>query len=158
MSMMMISKRLLITSKRIVLTTRQNNYAFQQMSTVPNRVSIEQAKAMPKNYDELSNDILLTMAVMGDQEAREERVIREIMSVDNLSWEKAEVKFYELAMFNRKGSICSSTTACYPACLYDPDGWMNGWILSWLQVFSSPPCLIRSRSHPLYLWAFCRSL
>jgi len=99
----MISKRLLITSKRVVLTTRQSNYVFHQMSSVSNRVSIEQAKAMPKNYDELSNDILLTMAVMGDQEAREERVIREIMSVDNLSWEKAEVKFYELAMFNRKG-------------------------------------------------------
>ena len=103
---MMIPKRLLIASKRVVLTTRQCNYAFLQMSSLPNRVSIEHAKAMPKNYDELSNDVLLTMAVMGDQEAREERVIREIMSVDNLSWEKAEVKFYELAMFNRKGSIC----------------------------------------------------
>jgi hypothetical protein len=115
MSMMMISKRLLITSKRVVLNTRQSNYVFHQMSSVPNRVSIEQAKAMPKNYDELSNDILLTMAVMGDQEAREERVIREIMSVDNLSWEKAEVKFYELAMFNRKG-IFSCTTA-YSYCV-----------------------------------------
>ena len=124
--MMMISKRLLITSKRVVLTTRQSNYVFHQMSSVSNRVSIEQAKAMPKNYDELSNDILLTMAVMGDQEAREERVIREIMSVDNLSWEKAEVKFYELAMFNRKG-ICSCTTTCYPVGLYVPDGWMYGY-------------------------------
>lgn len=119
MMMMMTSKRLLIASKRVVLTTRQCNYAFHQMmssSSVSNRVSIEHAKAMPKNYDELSNDVLLTMAVMGDQEAREERVIREIMSVDNLSWEKAEVKFYELAMFNRKGK--SDIISCYYSTVY----------------------------------------
>ena len=57
-----------------------------QFSLVPTRVSIETAKQMPKNYDELPNDVLLTMAIMGDQEAREERLIREIMSVDNVKW------------------------------------------------------------------------
>jgi hypothetical protein len=54
------------------------------MST--SRVTIAQAKNMPKNYDEMPNDVLLSMAIMGDQEAREERLIREIMSVDNISW------------------------------------------------------------------------
>lgn len=49
-------------------------------------VSIEEAKKMPKNYNEIPNDILLNMAVMGDQEAREERLIREIMAVDNVTW------------------------------------------------------------------------
>ncbi len=51
-----------------------------------NKVTLEEAKRLPKNYDEMPNDILLSMAVMGDQEAREERLIREIMSVDNISW------------------------------------------------------------------------
>jgi hypothetical protein len=50
------------------------------------QVTIETAKAMPKLYYEMPNDVLLTMAVMGDQEAREERLIREIMAVDNVDW------------------------------------------------------------------------
>ena len=50
------------------------------------RVTIAMAKEMPRNYDEMPNDVLLSMAIMGDQEAREERLIREIMSVDNISW------------------------------------------------------------------------
>lgn len=50
------------------------------------RVSIDEAKKLPKNYDQMPNDILLSMAIMGDQEAREERLIREIMAVDNVSW------------------------------------------------------------------------
>jgi hypothetical protein len=32
----------------------------------------------------MSGDILVQMAVMGDQEAREERLVREIMAVDNI--------------------------------------------------------------------------
>ncbi len=49
-------------------------------------VSIEEAKKMPRNYNEMPNDVLLTMAIGGDQDAREERLIREIMAVDNVSW------------------------------------------------------------------------
>jgi hypothetical protein len=49
-------------------------------------VSLEEARKMPRNYNEIPNDILLNMAVTGDQEAREERLIREIMIVDNLDW------------------------------------------------------------------------
>ncbi len=41
---------------------------------------------MPRNYNEMPNDVLLTMAIGGDQDAREERLIREIMAVDNVSW------------------------------------------------------------------------
>eukprot|EP00600_Ochromonadales_sp_CCMP1393_P009992 CAMPEP_0174954186 /NCGR_PEP_ID=MMETSP0004_2-20121128/283_1 /TAXON_ID=420556 /ORGANISM="Ochromonas sp., Strain CCMP1393" /LENGTH=216 /DNA_ID=CAMNT_0016201969 /DNA_START=74 /DNA_END=724 /DNA_ORIENTATION=- len=67
------------------------------------RITIEEAKAMPKNYDQMPNDILLSMAIMGDQDAREERLIREIMSVDNCSWEEAEDKFITIVDANRKG-------------------------------------------------------
>ena len=73
-----------------------------------NRVSIEIAKCMPKTYDELPNDMLLSLAIMGDQEAREERVIRDIMAVDNISWEKAEVKFLEIIHSNRSGLFFST--------------------------------------------------
>ena len=32
----------------------------------------------------MPNEVILQMAIMGDQDAREERLIREIMVVDNL--------------------------------------------------------------------------
>ena len=50
------------------------------------QVTTEMARAMPKLYYEMPNDVLLTMAVMGDQDAREERLIREIMAVDDTCW------------------------------------------------------------------------
>jgi hypothetical protein len=49
-------------------------------------ISIEEAGKMPRKYNEMPNEILLSMAVMGDQEAREERLIREIMRSDNVTW------------------------------------------------------------------------
>lgn len=58
---------------------------------------------MPRNYDEMPNDVLLSMAVMGDQEAREERLIREIMAVDNVSWEDAQPQFLNIVDRNRAG-------------------------------------------------------
>ena len=43
------------------------------LSSVPRSVvTLVEAKAMPKTYNTMSNDVLITMAVMGDQEAREE--------------------------------------------------------------------------------------
>lgn len=67
-----------------------------------NVVTIEQAKAMPTMYRMMPNELILSMAVMGDQEAREERLIREIMSVDNCSWIDAQPRFLEMVSSNRK--------------------------------------------------------
>ena len=36
-------------------------------------VTLEETKKMPKLYNELSNDVIITMSVLGDQEAREGR-------------------------------------------------------------------------------------
>jgi hypothetical protein len=77
--------------------------AGQTVRNISGRVTIETAKAMPKNYNEMPNEILLTMAVGGDQEAREERVIREIMSVDNIEWDKAQEKLGLIKTANRRG-------------------------------------------------------
>ncbi len=41
--------------------------------------------------------------MQGDQEAREERLIREVMAVDNVSWEDAQPRFLEMVRSNRKG-------------------------------------------------------
>eukprot|EP00981_Chlorochromonas_danica_P000791 scaffold192_cov320-Ochromonas_danica.AAC.2 len=58
---------------------------------------------MPRNYNEMPNEILLNMAIMGDQEAREERLIREIMAVDGVSWPDANLTFTKILASNRKG-------------------------------------------------------
>ena len=77
--------------------------ATKRMST--GRVTTEYAKKMPKNYDDMPNDILLSMAIMGDQKAREERVIREIMSVDDVPWYVVwiRLRLFTLTTFLMKG-------------------------------------------------------
>jgi hypothetical protein len=52
--------------------------------------TLEEARAMPREYCEMSNDLLCTMSSTGDSAAIRERVIREVMSVDEKSWEDAE--------------------------------------------------------------------
>jgi hypothetical protein len=66
-----------------------------QFTAVRSIVSLEEAKKLPKNYNDMPNDVLLTMAVMGDQDAREERLVREIMSVDNVSWYYKYLFYYD---------------------------------------------------------------
>ena len=66
-------------------------------------VTIEDAKKMPRHYNEMPNDVLLTMAIAGDQEAREERVIREIMAVDSVEWPVARKSFHKIIQANRQG-------------------------------------------------------
>lgn len=52
---------------------------------------------MPRHYFEFPNDVLLSMAANGDHDARQERLTREIMAVDNVTWEDAQPKVVEIA-------------------------------------------------------------
>lgn len=81
---------------------------FRRFKSDDCRVSIDVAKAMPKRYSEMPNDILLTMAVMGDQDARSERLIREIMAVDGVKWEDAKKTFSRMVTENRRGLFLST--------------------------------------------------
>lgn len=65
-------------------------------------VSIDEAKKIAKKYNELPNDALHMMAASNDQEAREERLIREIMGVDSLEWPDACKKFLEIKKVNHE--------------------------------------------------------
>ena len=65
-------------------------------------ITLEDAKKLPREFEEMSNDVITIMAVLGDQEAREERLIREIMAVDNVSWADAQPRFHEMIMANRQ--------------------------------------------------------
>jgi hypothetical protein len=66
-------------------------------------VTLQEAKSMPKDYNEFSNDVLLSMVANNDQSAKEERLIREIMAVDNIEWSAAHSVFLEMVRENRKG-------------------------------------------------------
>jgi len=48
------------------------------------------------------------MAVLGDQEAREERLIREIMAVESVSWRDAQKTFKKMVASNRRGLFVST--------------------------------------------------
>jgi len=73
--------------------------AGRSASTIVNTetVTLEEAKLMPREYKEFPNSVLLEMAAGGDHEARAEHVIREIMAVDNVSWDDAQPKFLEIS-------------------------------------------------------------
>jgi hypothetical protein len=64
---------------------------------------IELARRMPREYHEFSNVLLLKMASYGDQNAKEERLIRDIMTVDNCSWDAAQPRFLEIERVNKEG-------------------------------------------------------
>jgi len=118
-----------------------NNHmlTMSQCRAVSTTITIEDAKKMSKDYSTMPNETLVVIAVMGDQQAREERLIREIMSVDELSWEAAQGQFKKIVASNRKGlflhtlpykvAIAVSVTAgfCSIPMIFDLDTvmWFN---------------------------------
>ena len=65
--------------------------------------SIEDAKAQMREYYEMPDDVLLTASIMGDVDACAERLVREIMSVDEVEWDEAKQKFEKLKADNMTG-------------------------------------------------------
>lgn len=66
--------------------------------------TIEEARAMPRAWHEMSNDTLLTLCgTEGDPEANEERLIREIMTVDSLDWKSATKVLSKIEKRNTTG-------------------------------------------------------
>lgn len=51
----------------------------------------------------MPNDVLISAAIEGDQEAVEERLIREIMTVEGKTWDESQPIFLQMVEENRKG-------------------------------------------------------
>mmetsp|Transcript_10370 Transcript_10370/g.12583 ORF Transcript_10370/g.12583 Transcript_10370/m.12583 type:complete len:233 (+) Transcript_10370:29-727(+) len=66
--------------------------------------SIQTAKDMPREYSEMSINILIPLAVRGNYEARRERLIREIMAVDDVDHDTATSKQQSISSANRSGN------------------------------------------------------
>ena len=69
----------------------------------PNYPTIEEARRLPRDHFELGNHTLLALAASGDQGAKEERLIREIMAVDGCSWDDAQPRFLEIERKSKEG-------------------------------------------------------
>lgn len=93
----------------MISASRKNDTTKEKENSVPEvkdpivPISLEVAKQSPREFEEMSNDAIAIMAVCGEQEAKEERLIREIMRVDGITWEEAQPKFREMKTNNRKG-------------------------------------------------------
>jgi hypothetical protein len=84
---------------------RRSLLAFGRSAALQNKsvVSISEAQKQVTSYKDLPNDILLVMSRIGDQEAKEERLIREIMAKDNTDWSASQKTFASIVASNRKG-------------------------------------------------------
>jgi|EP00927_Polykrikos_kofoidii_P012887 hypothetical protein len=73
---------------------------FGAMSRVPSRPTLETAASQPARVSELGTQSLAELAMHGNRCAHRERLIREIMCVDKVSWEEANEKMSELSKCN----------------------------------------------------------
>jgi len=64
--------------------------------------TIELAKTMPRGFCDMSNEALCAYAAQGEHGAHRERLLREIMSVDGVSWNDAHTKLEEMEGVNKK--------------------------------------------------------
>ena len=94
----------------------------------------------PVGFEKADDVSLSIVAALGNQDARRERLLREIMSVDKISRQDAFPMFREIVEFNRKGLLMatlpqrlgiaiavSSSILCLPA-VFDRNFVM--WVLS----------------------------
>merc|ERR1711998_307772 len=78
------------------------------MCTLGRKPSLEDAQLMPRKYYEMPNDVLVQLSCDWDHEARSERLIREIMVVDDVSWDDAQPKYLEIAQANKVGMFVAT--------------------------------------------------
>lgn len=90
------------TIKKVNFITLQR-YLSTNNTSPQNIVTLDDAKKLPREFEEMSNDVITILAVLGDQEAREERLIREIMRVDGVTWQAAQPRFHQMIASNREG-------------------------------------------------------
>jgi hypothetical protein len=66
------------------------------------RVSLEQAENLVLDLERMDNDVLIGASFEGNQEARAELLIRNIMATDRLTHESAETVLQQMTEFNGK--------------------------------------------------------
>ena len=68
------------------------------------RPTVEEVQMLPRHVSEYSAEMLISAALHGDEDAIRERLVREVMRVDQIEWREATVKVDEIAAANQSGS------------------------------------------------------
>lgn len=89
----------------------QNDRKRWLQTSGPPKPTVDIAKMMPVGMAEMNNETLVTIAALGNHEARAEVLVRHIMSVDDIEYDDAFSKFEEIAQANRDAT---SKLAVYP--------------------------------------------
>jgi len=76
---------------------------FQTAAPDCAKPSVDVANSMPVGMSEMNNETLVTIAALGNHNARCEILIRHIMSVDGRDYDSATSKFEEIEDSNRAG-------------------------------------------------------
>ena len=66
-------------------------------------VTVDEAKQAANDYSDMSDEALAIMSSGGDHEATVERLVRNIMAVDEVSWEQAQPKLQAVRSQNSSG-------------------------------------------------------
>jgi len=106
-----------VTSPNMTFPLFPNNPNDNNVISPPNRrylsskPTVDIAKTMPVSMSEMNNETLVTIAALGNHEARCEALVRHIMSVDGVDYDAGKTKFDEIAKANR---TAISSLAVYP--------------------------------------------
>lgn len=67
---------------------------------IPNEVN-----KMPRKFRHCDNNTVFSLAILGEHGARRERLVREVMRVDNCDWESARIKVEEINQANDRKKL-----------------------------------------------------
>ncbi|EKX42616.1 hypothetical protein GUITHDRAFT_111299 [Guillardia theta CCMP2712] len=70
--------------------------------------TIELSQQMAREYHQMSNDALLMYVAQGDHDAHRERLLREIMVVDNVTWKDAHKRLNEMEAASKRGMFIAT--------------------------------------------------
>lgn len=69
----------------------------------PRRPTQQEVVSLPRHVSEYPNELLIGAALQGDSQAIRERLVREVMFVDNVHWNVASHKVDEMSDANQSG-------------------------------------------------------
>jgi len=95
-----------IISKNGLLKQSARNFSGYRREI--RKPTIDDAKNMPREFSEMSNDTLMQLGALGEHDATKERLRREIMAVDGLEWDGAGAKLYEIEKKNKEGMFLAT--------------------------------------------------
>lgn len=70
-----------------------------------NQPTIQYAKTMPNSFSSMRHEQILQLCVEGSFSARKEALIRNVMAVDSIAYDEAEVVVKEISKCNSKGMV-----------------------------------------------------